>query len=60
VDDAPTDLPHLLRRVADHIEALDIQPMELLDVTVRSYIEEDGPHWAVTVHWSPDEPQESA
>jgi hypothetical protein len=54
VDDRPTDLPHLLRRVADHIEEHEIEPMDLLDVTISYEIEEDGPHWSCSVYWSPD------
>lgn len=49
-----TDLPYLLRRVADEIEALGIQPMEILDVTIHQEITENGPWWDATVYWSPD------
>jgi len=55
VTDDVTDLPHLLRRVANEIEKQGITPMEMLDVTVHSEISERGPHWSVTVYWSPDE-----
>ncbi len=36
VTDDVTDLPHLLRRVANEMEKQGITPMELLDVTVHS------------------------
>ena len=49
-----TDLPHLLGRVAKRIEELKIQPMELLDLTIRQEITENGPWWDATVYWSPD------
>jgi hypothetical protein len=47
------DLPMLLRRVADTIEAEQIQPMEILDLTVHSDITAEGPCWSVSVYWSP-------
>jgi len=53
-DDGSTDLPRLLRRLADHIEDLGIQPMDVLDVTIAQDITEDGPWWSATVYWSPD------
>lgn len=49
-----TDLPLLLRRLADAIEAKGIQPMEILDITVSSEMTENGPWWSATVYWSPD------
>lgn len=49
-----TDLPHLLRRVADMIEQARIKPMEILDLKVHSEITENGPWWSATVYWSPD------
>jgi hypothetical protein len=49
-DDRPEDLPHLLRRLADHIEAQGIDPMNLLEVTVTSEMTEDGPWWSCTVY----------
>ncbi|MGQ0434377.1 MAG: hypothetical protein ACT452_18480 [Microthrixaceae bacterium] len=48
-----TDLPLLLRRLADEIEARGIQPMEMLDITVSSEMTENGPWWSATVYWSP-------
>ena len=54
VDDRPTDLPHLLRRVADEIERQRIDPMDVLDVTVSMEMTADGPWWAAAVYWSPD------
>lgn len=54
-DDGSTDLPRLLRRMADHIEALGLKPMDILDLTISQEITEDGPWWNATVYWSPDE-----
>lgn len=48
-----TDLPRLLRRVAEQIEEMGIKPMDLLDLTVSSEITDRGPWWSVTVYWSP-------
>lgn len=55
LDDRPTDLPHLLRRLADHIEALALDPMEIGDLVISSEITEDGPWWSGTFYWSPDD-----
>ena len=52
--DHETDLPMLLRRVADMIEELDVSPMEVLDLTIESEITENGPWWSATFYWSPD------
>jgi len=49
-----TDLPLLLRRIADEIERRKIDPMQILDLTVSSEISEAGPEWSVTLYWSPD------
>jgi len=49
-----TDLPLLLRRIADEIERRAIEPMQILDLTVSSEIGEDGPAWSVTLYWSPN------
>jgi len=51
-DDGPTDLPRLLRRVADAIEEAGITPMEMLDLTLQYEMTENGPWWSVTVYWS--------
>ncbi len=59
-DDGSTDLPRLLRRVADEIEALGIDPMDILDLTVSQNITEDGPWWSVTLYWSPDDDDSSS
>ena len=40
-----TDLPHLLRRMADLI--------------VESEITENGPWWSATLYWSPDDERPS-
>lgn len=52
-NDRPSDRPHLLRRIADDIDARGIDPMEILDLTVSQQITEDGPWWSVTLYWSP-------
>jgi hypothetical protein len=54
IDDGSTDLPKLLRRIADAIEERDIEPMEILDLTVAQEMTEDGPWWSVTLYWSAD------
>ena len=48
-----TDLPLLLRRVADHIEEMGLQSVDVLHPNVDSEITEDGPWWSVTVYWAP-------
>ena len=55
IDQGPTDLPRLLRRVADAIDERAIKPMEILDLTVSQEMTADGPRWSVTVYWSPEE-----
>lgn len=57
-EDGSTDLPRLLRRVAEEIERLHIDPMEVLDVTIEQEMMEDGPWWSASVYWSPDVPAE--
>jgi hypothetical protein len=54
-DDRPTDLPHLLRRLAEAIEEKGINPEEILDLTLSQEITADGPWWSGTVYWSPDQ-----
>jgi hypothetical protein len=49
----------LLRRFADEIDARQIQPMDILDMTVASKITEVGPWWSATLYWSPDEESEA-
>ncbi|GAB2987800.1 hypothetical protein [Nocardioides montaniterrae] len=49
-----TDLPRLLRTVAELIEELAIKPMELMDVVIRSEITGDGPRWSATIYWARD------
>jgi hypothetical protein len=53
-NEAPTNLPTLLRRIAAEIERREIDPMDLLDVTIHQEMTEDGPWWSVSVYWSPD------
>lgn len=55
-DDGATDLPRLLRRIADEIEGREIDPMEILDLTVSHEMTRDGPWWSATVYWSPEGP----
>jgi hypothetical protein len=55
IDEGSTDLPKLLRRVADEIDERGVKPMEILDLTVAQEMTADGPRWSVTVYWSPDE-----
>jgi hypothetical protein len=52
MEDRPSDLPHLLRRVADELEIRRIAAQDLLDVTISSEMREFGPWWSVTVYWS--------
>lgn len=47
-EDRPGDLPHLLRRLADRIEALGVDSMNILDLTVSSEITGEGPWWSAT------------
>jgi len=54
-DDGSTDLPRLLRRLADRLEGLGIAPTELLDVTISQDTTEAGPWWTATVYWSSDD-----
>jgi len=49
-----TNLPMLLRRLADLLVELDIHQEDVLDVTISSQITERGPWWSATVYWSPD------
>jgi hypothetical protein len=51
-DDGATDLPRLLRRLADEIEGRKIGAMDILDLTVSHEITEDGPWWSGTLYWS--------
>ncbi|MCU1624099.1 MAG: hypothetical protein JWL79_2944 [Frankiales bacterium] len=59
VDDRPADLPHLLRRMADAIEAEGITSDQIVDVTVSSSIDDDveGERWSMTVYWSDGAPE---
>ena len=58
LDDRPADLPHLLGRMADTIEAEGILGTDILDVTVSNEIHEDvevGSWWSMPICWSPQE-----
>ena len=58
LDDRPADLPYLLRRMADAMEAEGIVGTDILDVTVSNEIHEDiedGYWWSMSIYWSPDE-----
>jgi hypothetical protein len=50
-----SNLPQLLRRVADQMEHDRIQPMDFLGLTVDEDMTEHGPWFSVSVFWSPDE-----
>ncbi|MCA1984734.1 hypothetical protein [Nocardioides nematodiphilus] len=51
------DLPLLLRRLADAVEAEGIRPDELMDVTLSNdeLIDEGYFCWRATVYWQPNE-----
>jgi hypothetical protein len=51
-DDGATDLPRLLRRLADEIERRAIDPIDVIAVTISEEITDDGPWWNTTVVWS--------
>jgi hypothetical protein len=55
VDDGKTDLPKLLRRLADEIERQGIASGDVLDVTLSYEITGEGLEWAAHVYWSPSE-----
>lgn len=50
-----TDLPKLLRRVADEIEARGVEPGDILDLSISHEITSVGPSWRATLYWSPDD-----
>ncbi len=52
-EDGATDLPRLFRRLADEVERLEIESLDVLDVTVSHEMTEDGPWWSVTLYWTP-------
>ena len=54
-NDGATDLPRLLRRLADEIERREIDAMDILDLTVSNEVIEDGPWWSATLYWSPED-----
>ncbi|GAA3638579.1 hypothetical protein GCM10022223_67030 [Kineosporia mesophila] len=51
-NDRPSDLPRLLRRLADRIDDLDLDPVEILDMTVHQETTGDGPRWWATVYFA--------
>ena len=55
-NDGPSDLPKLLRRLADDLELAEIDPVKVLDLTISEEMTEDGPWWSATVYWSPGLP----
>ena len=59
VDDRPSDLPYLLRRMADAIEAEGIESDQIMDVTVSSSLDDEveGEWWSMTVYWSDGPPE---
>jgi hypothetical protein len=46
------DLPKLLRRLADEIEARQLDPMKILDLTISQEIIESGPWWSAPLYRS--------
>jgi hypothetical protein len=50
-----SNLPLLLRRVADQMEHDRIQPMDFLGLTVNEEMTEHGQWFSVSVFWSPDD-----
>jgi len=52
IDDGADDLPKLLRRLADTIQDLGIDPMNMLDLTIHEEVTADGPWWSGTFYWS--------
>jgi hypothetical protein len=62
LEDRPADLPHLLRRMADAIEAEGIVSNDILGVTVSNEVHEeveDGYWWAMSIYWSPEREEQS-
>jgi hypothetical protein len=57
-EDGATDLPRLLRRLADETETRDIAAPQVLDVTIHQDVTVAGPWWSATVYWSPDSTSE--
>jgi len=56
-----SDLPLLLRRLADVITEKGIAADELLDVTIGGdEVNEHGVWWRATVYWAPDDAAESS
>ncbi|GLY30430.1 hypothetical protein [Kineosporia sp. NBRC 101731] len=55
-NDRPSDLPRLLRRLADRLDDLDLDPVEILDMTVHQETTGDGPRWWATVYFSTEGP----
>ncbi len=53
LNDGATDLPRLLRRLADQIEEREVKAMDILDLTISNEITKDGPWWSATLYWSP-------
>jgi hypothetical protein len=53
-DNGLSNLPRLLRRMADEIEKRNLDPMDILDLTVSQEMTADGPWWSATIYWSPD------
>jgi hypothetical protein len=51
-DDGAADLPKLLRRIADEIDARQLDPMRILDLTISQEVIEDGPWWSASLYWS--------
>ena len=50
--DEADDLPMLLRSLADEIEARQLDPMSILDLTLSREIIEGDPWWSASLYWS--------
>jgi hypothetical protein len=47
-----TNLPLLLRRVANLMAEMEIRSEDVMDLTFASEVTADGPWWSATVYWS--------
>jgi hypothetical protein len=56
-EDGATDLPRLLRRLADELEKREIDSLDILDLTVSHEMTEGGPWWSATLYWSSNDPR---
>jgi hypothetical protein len=40
--------------MADKVEALGIDPMDVLDLTISQEMTDEGPWWSATLYWASD------